>query len=68
MTKMLSGLTEVLTITRAQAKKKPQENTQEKMSLKNSWEEQRQVRGPSTRNHRKATKEKRKNIAYLYRS
>ena len=44
VTKMLSGLTKVLTITRAQAKKRPQENIQKEMSLKNSWEEQRQVR------------------------
>ena len=44
VTKMLDELTEVLTITRAQAKKKPQQNAQEKMSFKNSWEEQRQVR------------------------
>ena len=42
VTKMLSGLTKVLTIMRAQAKKRPQENIQEEMSPKNSWEEQRQ--------------------------
>ena len=44
VTKMLDELTEVLTITRVQAKKKPQQNAQEKMSFQNSWEEQRQVR------------------------
>ena len=67
VTKMLDELTEVLTVTRAQAKKKPQQNAQERMSFKDSWEEQRQVRdkAQSTRDHREATKIKKKKCCTL---
>ena len=68
VTKMLDELTEVLTVTRAQAKKKPQQNAQEKMSSKDSLGRAAASKGPSTRDHRKATEEKRKNAAYLYRA
>ena len=57
---MLSGLTDVLTMTRAQAKKKPQENVQKEKSLKNSWEEQRQVRDQAQRIIEKEQKRKEK--------
>ena len=62
VTKMLSGLTEVLSITRAQAKKRPQENIQEEMSLKNSWEEQRQVRDQAQGIIEKKQKKKEKTV------
>ena len=39
VTEMLSGLTNVLTMARAQAKKKPQQEVQKEKSLKDSWEE-----------------------------
>ena len=62
VTKMLGGLTEVLTTTRAQAKKRLQENIQKEMSLKNSWEEHRQVRDQAQGIIEKQQKKKQKAV------
>ena len=44
VTKMLTGLTDALAITRSQAVKGPPKAHQEEENLKNSWREQQQAR------------------------